>query len=98
MLDRLIHLVLIIVSKVDLVQVAVWYAQNLGLDLLVVIEAILLAQVLEYVCWQFYCNVVTLLLILSETGLLRWLLWTFRFVRPPRGVYPKGTNLSMGEQ
>ena len=80
MLDCLIHLLLIIVSKVDLVQVAVWYSQNLRLDLLVVVETILFAQMLEYVRWQFDRNVVALLLVLGETGLLRWLFWAFRFV------------------
>ena len=80
MLDRLIHLLLIIVSKVDLVQVAVWYSQNLRLDLLVVVETILFAQMLEYVRWQFDRNVVALLLVLGETGLRRWLFRAFRFV------------------
>merc|ERR1712037_919192 len=80
LLDRLVHLLLIIVSKVDLVQVAVWYAQNLRLDLLVVVEAVLFAQMLENVRWQFDRNVVALLLVLGEPGLLRWLLWTFGFV------------------
>ena len=80
MLDCLIHLLLIIVSKVDLVQVAVWYAQNLGLHLLVVIQAILFAQMLEYVRWKFDCDVVALLLVFDEIGLIRWLFWTFWFV------------------
>ena len=80
MLDCLIHLLLIIVSKVDLVQVAVWYSQNLRLDLLVVVETILFAQMLEYVRWQFDRNVVALLLVLGETGLRRWLFRAFRFV------------------
>ena len=80
MLDRLVYFLLIIVSKVDLVQVAVWYAQNLGLHLLVVIQAILFAQMLEYVRWKFDCDVVALLLVFGEIGLIWWLFWTFWFV------------------